>query len=119
MPRAVSRPCRYPGCPRLVSAGFCRQHQPLQFYQRPGSAARGYGAKWQRASASFLREHPLCAHCSSLGKDEPSTVTDHVIPHRGDTQLFWDRSNWQALCKGCHDRKTVTEDGGFGRPCRS
>jgi 5-methylcytosine-specific restriction protein A len=28
--------------------------------------------------------------------------------------LFWNETNWQPLCKECHDRKTATEDGGFG-----
>jgi len=23
---------------------------------------------------------------------------------------MWDESNWQALCKPCHDRKTWMED---------
>ena len=38
--------------------------------------------------------------------DPMSPTVDHIIPHRGDPELFWDRSNWQALCKNCHDRKT-------------
>jgi 5-methylcytosine-specific restriction protein A len=37
-------------------------------------------------------------------------VVDHIVPHRGREQLFWDESNWQALCKACHDRKTGEED---------
>ena len=37
-------------------------------------------------------------------------LLDHVIPHRGASHLMWDESNWQALCKPCHDRKTWTED---------
>lgn len=37
-------------------------------------------------------------------------VVDHIVPHRGDEKLFWDESNWQALCKRCHDSKTMTED---------
>jgi prophage lambdaSa04, HNH endonuclease family protein len=28
--------------------------------------------------------------------------------------LFWDKTNWQAMSKRCHDRKTAREDGGFG-----
>ncbi|WP_304879789.1 HNH endonuclease [uncultured Parasutterella sp.] len=32
--------------------------------------------------------------------------------------MFWDESNWQALCKRCHDRKTAAEDGGFGNTNR-
>jgi 5-methylcytosine-specific restriction protein A len=43
-----------------------------------------------------------------------ATVVDHKIPHKGDMKLFWDRSNWQSLCKCHHDIKTATEDGGFG-----
>ena len=36
------------------------------------------------------------------------------LPHQGDQALFWNASNWQALCKRCHDAKTAREDGGFG-----
>ena len=42
-------------------------------------------------------------------------VVDHIIPHRGDMMLFWDSRNWQGLTKADHDRKTATEDSGFGR----
>ena len=48
----------------------------------------------------------------------PSEVVDHVIPHRGDMKLFWDPENHRAMAKRCHDRKTATEDGGFGRPVK-
>ena len=44
------------------------------------------------------------------GRLVKATVVDHVTPHRGDKKLFWDESNWQALCKRCHDKKTMTED---------
>lgn len=30
-------------------------------------------------------------------------VVDHIQPHKGDTDLFHDPDNWQALCKQCHD----------------
>jgi 5-methylcytosine-specific restriction enzyme A len=42
-------------------------------------------------------------------------VVDHIIPHRGDMTLFWNRKNWQAMSKTCHDKKTATQDGGFGQ----
>ncbi len=29
---------------------------------------------------------------------------------RSDQKLFWNQSNWQAWCKNCHNRKTLTED---------
>jgi 5-methylcytosine-specific restriction endonuclease McrA len=54
--------------------------------------------------------HPLCEECLGHGVAMPATVVDHIVPHRGDPKLFWDRSNWQALCKRCHDRKTGKYD---------
>lgn len=84
--------------------------------QRRGSAAaRGYGRRWQKAREGYLRKHPLCIRCKRAGFITAATVVDHIRPHRGDSQLFWDSSNWQPLCKRCHDRKTAASDGGFGR----
>ena len=45
----------------------------------------------------------------------PATVVDHIKPHLGDYGLFWESDNHQSMCKTCHDIKTATEDGGFGR----
>jgi hypothetical protein len=47
-----------------------------------------------------------------------ANVVDHIIPHRGDMELFWDESNWQSMCEPCHNRKTASEDGAFGNPSR-
>ena len=81
-----------------------------------GSAhERGYSAAWQRARAGFLRSHPLCTKHAAKGETVAASVVDHIVPHKGDKVLFWEHDNWQALCKPCHDRKTATEDGGFGR----
>ena len=67
---------------------------------RPTATGRGYGTAWRKARAAFLHLYPTCAHptCSA-----PATVVDHVIPHRGDDALFWDRRNWQPLCQRHHD----------------
>lgn len=62
----------------------------------------------------FLRRNPLCVECEKQGRLVPATVVDHVIPHKGDYEKFWNESNWQALCKSCHDRKTAREDGRWG-----
>lgn len=72
-----------------------------------------YSYRWQRASKAFLAEHPLCVFCEKLGRVTPSSVVDHVKPHRGDEAMFWDSTNWQALCKPCHDSvKQRMEKGG-------
>jgi 5-methylcytosine-specific restriction enzyme A len=77
--------------------------------ERPSAARRGYGSRWRQARAAFLAQHPLCAACRAQGREVPATVVDHVVPHRGDQQLFWDASNWAPACKPCHDRKTAHE----------
>lgn len=67
------------------------------------AAARGYGHAWRKARVGFLASHPLCLMCEQLGRITAASVVDHIKPHKGDQALFWDRSNWQPLCKPCHD----------------
>ena len=64
----------------------------------------------EKARKQFLHTHPLCVECQKEGRYVKATVVDHVVPHRGDADLFWDRSNWQPLCKHHHDVKTGTLD---------
>ena len=79
--------------------------------ERPSAAARGYSWRWQKARATFLSrsENALCVECKRLGRIVPAIEVDHIIPHRGDQKLFWDRTNWAALCKPCHSAKTMRE----------
>ena len=112
MPRIPDHPCAHPGCPRLVARGkkYCPEHQGEHPAEVRSAVSRGYGKAWQKARAKYLEAHPLCVMCMQRGVYVKATVVDHIRPHRGDYQLFWDRNNWQALCKTCHDKKTGTED---------
>ena len=74
------------------------------------TAERGYGHRWQKAREGWLREHPLCVMCKAENRVVAATVVDHVQAHRGDQTLFWDTSNWQALCKPCHDTHAQRRD---------
>lgn len=122
MPISAPRPCNHPGCGKLLhNASYCDQHQKAKRKQaddrRGSSTERGYGYKWQQVSKAFLKAHPICecADCKASSVLLPSTVVDHITPHKGDMKLFWQRDNWQAMNKKCHDKKTAKEDGGFGR----
>lgn len=64
---------------------------------RPSARERGYDSKWQQAREAFLKAHPTCVMCG-----KPASVVDHIIAHRGDKKLFWNRANWQPLCTSCH-----------------
>jgi 5-methylcytosine-specific restriction protein A len=63
--------------------------------------------------------HPLCVECERVGKLIAATIVDHIISHKGDPILFWDESNWQALCRQCHNRKTAETDGRWGGGSKS
>lgn len=113
MPYRPSVPCKHPMCPKLVASGcgkYCEEHAALHKDDRENASKRGYGSKWQKARKHYLMRHPFCTECEKAGKLTEATVVDHIIPHRGDQKLFWDESNWQPLCKSCHDKKTWNED---------
>ncbi len=109
----------HPGCTELVTEGsYCDKHKKVavQYREenRKTAAERGYDSRWRKAREGYLKAHPLCVLCESEGEYVAATVVDHIIPHKGDKKLFWNRKNWQSLCKRHHDIKTAREDGGFG-----
>lgn len=128
MPLRPKKPCNARGCNALTrNPRYCDDHADIgksaearrRERQRETSAQRGYNYKWQQASKGFLVKHPLCAEHERCGEVAAATEVDHIVPHKGDMVLFWDRSNWQALCHSCHSRKTASEDGGWGNPSRN
>lgn len=70
----------------------------------------GYNYRWQKRRLLWLLNHPLCRWCDEANRVTPATVVDHIEPHRGDPQLFWDETNWQSLCKDCHDGAKQSEE---------
>lgn len=117
MPRRPARPCRALGCPALVDGGgYCPTHkrdEARRYDAERGTAhERGYTARWRRARARYLWEHPLCVECEREGRVEPARDVDHIIPVSGPNDpLFWDESNWQGLCHSHHSTKTAKQDG--------
>ena len=90
----------------------CSQQRELAQATRRGSATQqGYGAPWRKLRAEVLAAQPWCGECGAVATD-----VDHIVPRRrGGTDAF---SNLRPLCHGCHSRKTVTQDGGFGMRVR-
>lgn len=128
MPLRPKKPCSAQGCNVLTrNPRYCDDHVDIaksaeakrRERQRETSAQRGYNYKWQQASKGFLAKHPLCSEHERCGEVVAATEVDHIVPHKGDMVLFWDRGNWQSLCHSCHSRKTASEDGGWGNPSRN
>ena len=112
MPRRPRTPCKQDGCPNLVTYGnkYCDDHKTNHALDAKTTKAKGYNSRWNKVRIRYLKLYPLCVYCQREGRLTKATVVDHISPHRGDQELFWNQSNWQSLCKSCHDRKTKTTD---------
>lgn len=73
-----------------------------------------YDARWHKARRMYLASNPLCAECMRRGRVTAAAVVDHIVPHKNNPALFWQEDNWQSLCTKHHNKKTASEDGGFG-----
>jgi len=76
--------------------------------QRLNFRQRGYTARWDKAARHWrMNVQKVCQICIKTGVVSPAECVDHIIPHKGDQQLFWDESNWQSLCIRCHNQKSA------------
>lgn len=110
--KVFAKPCSYPGCSALANGRFCEEHKGAEDRRRGSASQRGYDNKWRKYRKSFLEQHPLCVMCEREGDIKVATVVDHIIPHKGDQELFWDLNNHQPLCEFHHNQKTASEDVG-------
>jgi|ERR1041385_994159 len=119
MPQKPSRPCATPGCRNLQP---CPSHRRGYDDRRGSSAERGYNAEWRKYRLWFLqqvvcsvcgRNHVLCEECQRVEDQDVtwkwSTVVDHIQPHRGDLELFFNHANHQGLCTPHHNAKSNRE----------
>ncbi len=64
--------------------------------------------RWKTLRAEILeRDRYRCQSCGCGGRLE----VDHIKPVRTHPELSYDPRNLQALCPGCHTRKTRIECG--------
>lgn len=72
---------------------------------RPSAAIRGYDRRWAKAKKRYLATHPTCVYCAQEGRIRPANTVDHIVPHKGNTGMFWNVNNWAACCRRCNSRK--------------
>jgi len=82
--------------------------------RRGNARQRGYDADWERARLVVLAEEPMCRFCAERGDATPAREVDHIIPIADRPDLRLTRSNLRSLCRPCHSRRTV-RDQGFAR----
>lgn len=118
VPSAITRTCASFGCGKDLP---CPNHSRAAKRDQRSAFVRGYDKRWQRTSRNHLRRYPRCgdrppsapvtthSRCRAERRIVAATVTDHIVPHRGDLALMWAESNRQSLCATCHGVKSRAE----------
>jgi 5-methylcytosine-specific restriction protein A len=116
MPIKPQHFCNYSGCRELTRDSYCPKHTEIKAKERREyDKTRPYkhlynSARWQYLRKKILFVNPLCVECEKQGIATPATIADHIRPHKGNINLFFDPLNLQGLCKRCHDTKTSREE---------
>lgn len=103
-----SKPCKKPGCRKLIKDGrFCEEHQK-QFKKeydqgRGTSGERGYDATWRKVRDMKLKTDPLCEDCMGRGKVKEAVLVHHIKPVKDYPELRLVFSNLRSLCDDCHE----------------
>lgn len=120
MPRRTLKTCSTPGCPGLWDGQRCtrcnrkpRQYRPERRGEHRAQQKKWYDSvRWRKVKRVFLSrpENVFCRLC--LDRDGTRTVAetiDHIVPPKGDPNLFWSESNFQPSCLRCNNRKAAKE----------
>ena len=115
MPMKPMRPCKRPGCRAMTREGYCPEHKPKRTRDRSEEAKAWHWMydtpEWRDdlRPTQLLRE-PYCEECDKRGlRRVRATDVDHRVDHKGNWEVFTDRSNLRSLCHSCHSRKTAKD----------
>ena len=64
-------------------------------------------SRWKSSAKKFIYNNPVCRYCGHM-----ATVVNHKTPHKGDESIFWDKGNWESVCKQCHDSTVAKLENG-------
>ena len=98
---------------------FIRKSTPSRIHKaklqrKPTGEQGNYNSAWAKMSRSYRRANPLCECClvrgimTDITPGDYKGCVDHMIPiTRGGS--MYNLSNLLALCKSCHDTKSINE----------
>ena len=109
--------CRSAGCRELLDApGYCQRHAPCVAKEKPAfvNAVRSNSelyrtGRWRAQKRKKLCDTPYCAVCGIRGLDGARLEVHHVVPPRGNEEIFFDESNLIVVCATCHKKITAGE----------
>lgn len=108
--------CAYAGCHNICNKGerYCEKHSYLLAERKPlNNYTPNYSPEystlyntpeWRKISREFLANNPTCVCCGNK-----ATEVHHSIPHRGNPDIFFDKTILVPLCHTCHSRETRKE----------
>lgn len=106
----IKHKCKHLPCYTLLDeAGYCDKHkhlapQPFKNADNPNEALYS-SYRWKQLRARLLNG----ARCSVIGCCEHKLTLHHVIPPRGNEDLFYDEGNIVILCSKHHFIETKRE----------
>ena len=100
--------CNYAGCNNLIESTetYCIKHKvdkkPEPFKNARRSNEGLYNTlQWRKLKKEILKCVPYCSKCG-ISKEETVLEIHHIIPPRGNEDLFFDESNLIPVCGKCH-----------------
>jgi 5-methylcytosine-specific restriction protein A len=107
--------CNSPGCSNLINSNerYCKEHT-FEPVRTPFKNATRFNeslyhtAQWRTLRKKILNEQPYCFKCG-IPKDETKLEVHHIIPPRGNEELFFNENNLVAVCPVCHKIITSQE----------
>ena len=121
------RLCQYSGCNEMAEPGhtYCKTHlvesqkkhqEWLKSHKKKPfeNAARcnNYNnSEWRNLRREVLkRDNYQCCQCGITAKESKYPLEiHHIIPPKGNKELFFDINNCVTLCKWCHAKETQQE----------
>lgn len=102
--------CKAPGCVNYREEGsnYCLKHRDREvdwwkkFPDTPWNDLYR-SPEWIELRREVLNEQPTCP-CGAK-----ATEVHHIIPHRGNLELFFNKDNLIGLCHKCHCIETSKE----------
>ena len=122
------RLCQYSGCNEMAEPGhtYCIKHlvesqKKRQEWLKNNNKKKPFenatrsnnynNAEWRSLRNEVLkRDNYQCCQCGASARESGFPLEiHHIIPPKGNKELFYDKNNCVTLCKWCHSRITQRE----------
>ena len=106
--------CNFPSCNTIIEPDkrYCNKHileKKVPFINAIRSNESLYNtSRWRKLRNTILKEHPYCSKCG-ISIKEAQLDLHHIVPARGNIDLFYEESNCIPICKSCHRIITAKE----------